>query len=80
VSIHCTHHYRLQRRDQLQEEAFSIMDSTIIDLKKSFLQSQVRNLNSPLKPAPDWRDTGLIVEQGELNERVVQEAVNKGYC
>jgi len=53
------------------------MSNTIIDLKLSFLRSQLLILNNSLSPSPRWRDTGPISEQGDLKEKLVQEAVHK---
>lgn len=53
------------------------MGSTIIDLKLSFLRSQLLILNAPLSPSPRWREAGPVPEQGELKEKLVQEAVQK---
>lgn len=53
------------------------MSSTIIDLKLSFLRSQLLVLNAPLSPSSRWRDAGHVPEQGELKEKLVQEALLK---
>ncbi|MCJ1472668.1 hypothetical protein MMC13_001317 [Lambiella insularis] len=55
----------------------STMGSTIIDLKKSFLQTQVRTLNLPLSPSHGWRDNSPASSQDDLEEEVVQEVVHK---
>jgi len=53
------------------------MSSTIIDLKLSFLRSQLLVLNAPVSPSPRWRDAGPVPAQGELKEKLVQEALHK---
>ncbi|MCJ1250935.1 hypothetical protein MMC30_008163 [Trapelia coarctata] len=53
------------------------MGSTIINLKISFLRSQLLILNAPLSPSPRWGDARPVPEQGELKEKLVQEAVHK---
>ena len=50
---------------------------SVIDLKKSFLYTQVRALNAPLEPSRDWRENAPIPEEGELKDRVVQEVLYK---
>ena len=49
----------------------------IIDLKKSFLSTQVRSLNAPLEPSSDWRENAPITEEVELKDRIVQDALQK---
>ena len=50
---------------------------SVIDLKKSFLSTQVRTLNAPLAPSNDWRENGPIPEEGELKDKLVQEVLQK---
>ena len=50
---------------------------SLIDIKKSFLGTQVRTLNAPLEPSRDWRDNASIPEEGELKDRLIQEVLQK---
>lgn len=50
---------------------------TVIALKTSFLNSQIRILNAPLEPSRNWRDHGPAPQDGDLKERVVQEILHK---
>lgn len=50
---------------------------TVIALKTSFLNSQVRILNAPLEPSRNWRNHGPAPPEGDLKERVVQEVLHK---
>ncbi|KAI4126824.1 MAG: hypothetical protein LQ347_004824 [Umbilicaria vellea] len=50
---------------------------TVIALKTSFLNSQVRILNAPLEPSRNWRDHGYAPPEGDLKERVVQGVLHK---
>ena len=54
------------------------MTSTIPALKRNFLNSQVRILNTPLEPPEDWRETGPVPEEGDLDDKVVEDVVRKG--
>ncbi|MCJ1350812.1 MAG: hypothetical protein MMC33_000793 [Icmadophila ericetorum] len=54
------------------------MSSTILDLKKAFLQNQIRNLSNPFSLAPRWRETApLTREHDALPEKTVQDAMHK---
>ena len=54
------------------------MSSTILDLKKSFLQNQIRILSSPFSPPSRWRDTApLTREHDPLPEKAVRDAMHK---
>ena len=48
---------------------------TIVDLKKSFLLSQLRTLSTPITPGADWKERAPESEDGALKERVVGEAL-----
>ena len=50
---------------------------TVIALKTSFLNSQVRILNASLEPSRNWRNHGRTPAEGDLKERVVQEVLYK---
>ncbi|KAI9812899.1 MAG: hypothetical protein M1827_004417 [Pycnora praestabilis] len=50
---------------------------TIIELKESFLRSQVRQLSAPLQPSRHWRDFAPVPEEGDLKEKVVAEVLYK---
>ena len=54
------------------------MANTIPALKRNFLASQVRILNTPLEAPEDWREASRSPEEGELSDRVVDEVVRKG--
>lgn len=49
---------------------------SILDLKKSFLNSQIRILNATLEPSPDW-SLDAPAEHGELNDRLVKIILQK---
>ncbi|KAL9121059.1 MAG: hypothetical protein Q9187_002387 [Circinaria calcarea] len=53
------------------------MGDTIIDLKKAFLNNQIRILNAPLEPPRNWRNNAPAAQQGELKEKTVQEVIHK---
>ncbi|KAI9823714.1 MAG: hypothetical protein M1832_002271 [Thelocarpon impressellum] len=50
---------------------------TVIDLKRTFLTSQVRLLNEPLQPPGDWQDRLAEHDEGELRDDVVAEVLQK---
>ena len=50
---------------------------SVIDLKKSFLSTQVRTLNAPLEPSHDWRENAPVPEEGALKDKTVQEVLQK---
>ncbi len=50
---------------------------SIIDLKKSFLSTQIRTLNAPLEPPRDWRENCPAPDEGELKDKVVREVLQK---
>lgn len=50
---------------------------SIIDLKKSFLSTQIRKLNAPLEPSHDWREIVPVPEEGGLKDRIVPEVLQK---
>jgi Kinetochore complex Fta4 of Sim4 subunit, or CENP-50 len=61
--------------------------STIIDVKKSFLATQVRALSAPLQPSTNWRQTGASKkrrrdddddEEGDISDKIVGEVIGKG--
>ena len=54
------------------------MANTIPALKRSFLSSQVRVLNTPLELGEDWRDAGPSPDEGDLKDAVVDEVLRKG--
>ncbi|MCJ1410259.1 hypothetical protein MMC19_004344 [Ptychographa xylographoides] len=53
------------------------MEFTITELKKTFLQYQVRILNTPLEPSSSWLDNAPIHQEGELRNELIQEVVRK---
>ena len=54
------------------------MSNTIPALKQSFLTSQVRLLNAPIKPPPNWRDTlPPSSEEIVLSEKVVSDVLER---
>ena len=50
---------------------------SVIDLKKSFLSTQIRALNAPFVSPSDERENTPVPEEGELKEKVVQEVLQK---
>lgn len=50
---------------------------SVIDIKRSFLNTQIRTLNAPLEPSHDWREHAPHREEGDLKDRIVQEVLQK---
>lgn len=53
-------------------------ENSIYDLKKGFLSSQLRILNSPLEPPRGWQDQIPEGVDGDLPEAVVAQVMYKG--
>lgn len=51
-------------------------DSTIIDLKSSFLRAQIFALSQPLQPSREWQDS-VSEEDNTLRQRAIDEALFK---
>lgn len=56
------------------------MDSTrtISELKAAFIRSQVRVLSEGLELPEDWKSYAPETEEGELNEKVIEDVLRKG--
>ena len=52
-------------------------EPTVIDLKKAFLANQIRLLSAPVDPSEEWRENAPVVDEGDLQERVVEEVLYK---
>ncbi len=50
---------------------------SVIDIKKSFLSTQIRTLNAPLELSRGWRDNAPTPEDAELKDRLVQEVLQR---
>lgn len=50
---------------------------SVIDVKKSFLHSQVRILNATLEPPHDWNRHIPIPGESKLRDKAVQEALQR---
>ena len=49
---------------------------TIIDLKTSFLRSQILALQRPLRPSPDF-ETAISASENALRQRTIDDALNR---
>ena len=54
------------------------MANTIPALKRSFLSSQARVLNTPLEVPEDWRQETAASEDRELSDVAIEEVLRKG--
>lgn len=56
------------------------MDSTrtISELKAAFIRRQVRLLSEGLELPEDWKSYAPETEEGELNEKVIEDVLRKG--
>lgn len=57
--------------------ASSSKTPTIIDLKTSFLRSQILGLSTPLKPSQDFLSSNISDEENALRQKAIDEALLK---
>jgi hypothetical protein len=53
------------------------MARSIIDAKEAFLRAQIRLLAAPLSPSDQWQEFAQEPEEGDLPEKVIEDALQK---
>ena len=50
---------------------------TVVEAKLAFLRQQIRLLSAQLQPSAQWHDDVAQIDEPDLGDKVVEEAMNK---